>query len=259
MTIQPTGDEPIRVFWQPGCSACVKTKEFLTGLGVAYESVNVLEDTEGMADLARLGARSLPVVSRGSRFVFAQSLDEVAAFVGREPAAAVRLPPEELMRRWLEILAVARSLALQIPVDKLAYQPVANRDRAMLELAYHTFQIPDVFVRNANGEFEDWAHFVNLPPPDDVRTNADIVAFADKATASLEDWWQGLADRSCTWPVRTYYGVRQAWELLERQTWHSAQHTRQIQAVLAGFRLPLSKTVDPALHVGLPMPVGLWE
>jgi glutaredoxin len=80
----------IRVFWQPGCSACVKVKEFLRGLGVPFESVDVLNDAEGAADLRRLGASSLPVVSRGSKFVFGQSLDQVANFVGVKAKSAVR-------------------------------------------------------------------------------------------------------------------------------------------------------------------------
>lgn len=251
--------EPIRVFWQPGCSACVKTKEFLTSLGVPFESVNMLKDRQGAADLARLGAKSLPVVARGNEFVFAQSLDQVAAFVGKKNVGAERLPPAELVRRWQEILAVARSLIAEIPADRLDHQPIPNRDRSLRGLAYHTFQIPDVFVRNANGEFEDWAFHVNLPAPDDVRTNADILRFADEATATLAGWWDGVADRNLLWTVRTYYGERPAAELLERQTWHSAQHTRQLQAVLEGFGVPLSRTVDPQLYVGLPMPVGLWE
>jgi glutaredoxin len=251
--------EPIRVFWQPGCSACVKTKEFLTGLGVPFESVNVIEDSDGLADLARLGARSLPVVARGDRFVFAQSLDQVAEFVGKKNGPGARLPPAELMRRWTAILSVARSLVADLPADRLDHRPIPNRDRTMLGLAYHTFQIPDVFVRNAEGEFADWAHYVNLPPPDDVRGAGDVLRFADAATASLERWWDGLADRKLLWTVKTYYGDRPAWELLERQTWHSAQHTRQIQAVLEGFGLRLAHSVDPALYDGLPMPVGLWE
>jgi glutaredoxin len=250
---------PFRVFWQPGCSACVKTKEFLTGLDVPFESVNVISDPKGMEDLLRLGARSLPVVSRGDKFIFAQSLDQVAEFVGKKNSGAIRLPPDELIRRWREVLATARTLIATLPPEKLDHEPIPTRRRSMRELAYHTFQVPDVFVRNVNGEFEDWAYYVNLPVPDDVRTNADILAFAGTATASLEGWWRDLADKGCRFGVATYYGVRPAWELLERQTWHSAQHTRQIQAVLEGFGLPLAKKVDPELYVGLPMPVGLWE
>lgn len=251
--------DPIRVFWVPGCSACVKTKEYLTSIGVPFESVNLLNNEQGAADLAALGARSLPVVSRGKEFTFAQSIDQVATFLGRKNTAADRLPPEELVRRWKEFLAIAKSMIAQIPADRLDHNPIPNRNRDMRELSYHIFQIPDVFVRNVAGEFEDWAHFVNLPVPDDVRSSDDIIGFADYAAGKLGDWWDQLADRSCAWQVDTYYGRRPGWELLERQTWHSAQHTRQLQAVLEGFNVPLKRSVPKELYDGLPMPVALWE
>lgn len=251
--------DTIRVFWQPGCSACIKTKEFLTGLGVPFEAVNVASDPKGMDDLLAFGARSLPVVSRGDKFIFAQSLDQVAEFVGKKNDSSNRLPPDELVRRWKEILAVARYFVTALPPDKLDYEPIPTRRRSMRELTYHIFQVPDVFVRNVHGEFEDWAHYVNLPVPADVTTNADIFDFAETASRSLDDWWAGLEDKSCGFGVATYHGVRPAWELLERQTWHSAQHTRQTQAVLEGFGVPLTRVVDPKLYIGLPLPNGLWE
>ena len=34
----------LKVYWQPGCSSCLKTKEFLLDNGVPFESINVLED-----------------------------------------------------------------------------------------------------------------------------------------------------------------------------------------------------------------------
>lgn len=38
---------PIKVFWQPGCSSCLRTKEFLQKNGVVFESVNVAADPSG--------------------------------------------------------------------------------------------------------------------------------------------------------------------------------------------------------------------
>ena len=251
--------QSIRVFWQPGCSACVKVKEFLTGLGVPFESVDVLNDAKGAADLQRLGARSLPVVSRGSEFVFGQSLDQVASFVGVKAKSAERLPPVELVARWFDVLAIEKLLVAEIPVDKLGHRSIPNRDRTLRDLAYHTYQVPDVFVRNVGGEFEDWAHYVNLPTPPEIKTSADIIAFGDQAAADLSKWWEGVDDRKLLWTVKTHYGERPAWELLERQTWHSAQHMRQLQAVLEEFGFPLSRKASAALYAGLPLPAGLWE
>ena len=57
--------QPLKVYWRPGCSSCVRIKEFLTGLGVQYESINVSATPQAMEDLLALGVRTVPVVARG--------------------------------------------------------------------------------------------------------------------------------------------------------------------------------------------------
>ena len=32
--------ENLRVYWRQGCSSCVKVKEYLTGIGVEFESID---------------------------------------------------------------------------------------------------------------------------------------------------------------------------------------------------------------------------
>lgn len=51
-------------------------------------------------------SRTIPVVVRGKDYVFAQSLDDVAKFVGVGHSAE-RLPPSELVDRWMTILDIA--------------------------------------------------------------------------------------------------------------------------------------------------------
>ena len=41
----------VKVYWQPGCSSCLKTKEFLETNNVKFESINILEDPRGFKDL----------------------------------------------------------------------------------------------------------------------------------------------------------------------------------------------------------------
>src|SRR6516165_5728004 len=55
----------IKAYWQPGCTSCLRMKEFLTKHGVHFVSINVLEDNAGFAELATLGIRSVPIVRRG--------------------------------------------------------------------------------------------------------------------------------------------------------------------------------------------------
>src|SRR5690606_39888204 len=42
----------IRAFWQPGCTSCLRMKEFLQRHGVPFTSVNVLEEKGAMEELA---------------------------------------------------------------------------------------------------------------------------------------------------------------------------------------------------------------
>src|SRR5918912_3329685 len=110
--------DALRVYWRPGCSSCVKVKEFLTNLGVDYESINVSARPEAMAELAELGVRTVPVVARGSEYVFAQELADVSAFVGRK-VDFQRLPPAALYDKWQKVLAAAQRHVMQIPSQRL--------------------------------------------------------------------------------------------------------------------------------------------
>jgi hypothetical protein len=59
--------------------------------------------------------------------------------------------------------------------------------------------------------------------------------------------------------LKMFYGEHPLHQFLERSTWHSAQHTRQLIALLSeqGIELPMRLTDKD--YEGLPMPKGLWE
>ncbi|MGA0395203.1 MAG: hypothetical protein ACO3MW_14215, partial [Rhodospirillales bacterium] len=52
--------------------------------GVEFESVNVQDDPGGMELLQSLGAKSVPVVSLGDKWVFTQTFDDVSKLLGLE-------------------------------------------------------------------------------------------------------------------------------------------------------------------------------
>jgi len=85
--------QALRVYWRPGCSSCVKVKEFLSQLGVDYQSINVSATPEAMDELREMGVRTVPVVARGREYVFAQALEDVSRFLGKD-VQMKRLPPE---------------------------------------------------------------------------------------------------------------------------------------------------------------------
>jgi glutaredoxin len=248
----------LKVYWRPGCSSCVKVKEFLAQQGVAFESIDVSARPEAMQDLARWGVKTVPVVSRGDDYVFAQALEDVSRFVGTKFEAS-RLPPEELMRKWLHVLRSAQRNALQIPADRMRERATPGRDRSIATLAYHVFQIPDAFLQAIGDGVQNLAAVYDTPLPPQVKTLEDIAAYGSRMEKRLQAWWEALPDKSGRQKVKTYYGERPLHELLERCTWHSAQHARQIIAVLEGLGVAPDRPLTQTDYAGLPMPKGLWE
>ena len=253
-----TQSEPLKVYWRPGCSSCVRVKEFLTKLGVDYESVNVSARPEAMNELLELGVRTVPVVSRGREYVFAQELADVSKFLGKS-VAFERLPAPVLVERWLNVLRAAQRHARQIPADKLQRRATEGRDRSIRDLACHVYQVAEAFLKLVEEGFEHLPTVYNAPPPADVKTPADIARFGGGITARVERWWAGVADKSCGGTVKTYYGVQPLHHVLERSTWHSAQHARQIQVVLEELGVRPDGPLTDKDYAGLPLPAGLWE
>jgi glutaredoxin/uncharacterized damage-inducible protein DinB len=248
----------LKVYWRPGCSSCVKVKEYLTQQGVAFESIDVAARPEAMKDLLAFGVKTVPVVARGGEFVFAQALEDVSRFIGRKFAAR-RLPPQELVDKWLTVLRAAQRHVQQLPATRLAERAVHSRDRSIRDLAYHVYQVPDAFLQAVENGLEDLTTTYNAPPPASVVSTRDIQKYGESVTARIERWWSQLPDKSCRQKVKTYYGERSLHELLERCTWHSAQHARQIASVLERLQLKPDGPLSAKDYAGLPMPQGLWE
>jgi glutaredoxin/uncharacterized damage-inducible protein DinB len=250
--------QTLRVYWRPGCSSCVRVKEFLSSLGIDYESINVSAKPEAMEELREMGVRTVPVVARGKDYVFAQELADVSRFVGQEVEFS-RLPAPVLVGKWLNILEAAQRHVMQIPPDRLHERATEGRDRSIRDLAYHVYQVPDAFLQAVEDGREDLAAVYNAPPPDAVQTTEEIRAYGAAVAERVRRWWAALPDKSSAGQVKTYYGVQPLHHLLERCTWHSAQHARQIIAVLERFGIEPDGPLTAQDYFGLPMPAGLWE
>src|SRR3982750_4063524 len=140
----------ISVYWQTGCTACLRTKEFLTRHNVPFRSRNVLEDPEAFEELRRFGLRQVPIVTRGDAWANGQVLADVARIAGIAMGAARRLPVGELHSRLTRILAGARRYAGQVPEAALT-SLLPNRSRTYADLIYHVFNIADAFVEHGEG------------------------------------------------------------------------------------------------------------
>jgi glutaredoxin len=243
------------VYWQPGCTSCLRTKEFLRGHGVAFESVNVREDPQALQKLAALGARSVPVVARGDAFAYGQDLETVARFVGIE-AGLQRLDVPVLVSRLLALLDSTALLAAQLP-EQSWHEQLPGRERTHLDLAYHVSQVVVGFLDAALGGRLAFEHFERRPP-DHVATAADVARLIRSVSQALAVWW-GANQSRLPAELDTYYGRQPLHAVLDCTTWHVAQHARQLQRLLELRGVEPRPSLAPALLAGLPLPDDVWD
>ena len=81
-----------------------------------------------MEDLQKLGAKSVPIVSRGDKFVFAQVIRDVVEFLKLDEDSSPELNPEELAKRFKGILMISVNLVGLFSNNTLTNQ-LPNRPR----------------------------------------------------------------------------------------------------------------------------------
>lgn len=220
----------------------------------------MLNDPAGKDRLARLGVRTVPVLARGEQYIFCQNLEDVAEFVGVQGSGHTPLPPAVLFAKWVNVLRAAQRYVRQIPDARLAERVIDNRDRSIRLMSHHIFRIAEAFLETAIDDVEYWVNNANVPPADGACiTGVEIAAYGDTIIHRVALWWDQLDDKSCGQKVKTFYGTPPMHQLFERSTWHSAQHTRQLIAVLERFEIEPDRRLSAEDLAGLPLPEGLWE
>ena len=202
----------------------------------------------------------MPVLSKDGQFIFCQNMEDVAEFVGLQGSGHSPLPPEALFDKWITVLRAAQRYVHQIPNPRLAERAIENRNRSIRLLSHHIFRIGEAFLETALDDVEYRTNNANVPPADgSCLTGVEIAAYGDGIIERIENWWTQLEDKSCRQKVRTFYGTPPMHQLLERSTWHSAQHARQMIAVLERLGIEPDNRLTAEDLAGLPLPEGIWE
>jgi glutaredoxin len=246
----------VKVFWQPGCSSCLRTKEFLTKQGIEFESINVHNNPAGMAELAALGARSVPVVALGGRYTLCQSFNDVIKFLDLKTKLMDPLPPEQLVVKLDLVLGSAARYVRQFNEQQLR-EVFRNRDRTPGGTAFHVFRVAEMGLEAAQGIELKFEGFNDLPPAH--WTANDIAEWGLQVRDRIEAWWKTETDRELQYKVPTYYGKRTMHDVLERTAWHAAQHTRQVMLMLESYGTAPDRPLTADDFAGLPVPEEVWD
>lgn len=211
-----------------------------------------------MAALRALGARGLPVVARDGRFVYAQVISDVIKFLGLNESGGPALAPAALAAREDVVLSTAARLVRQIP-DSALGNVLPNRPRSWRVLAHHVFQIPVAFLEMEEKGTRLEQEVMNAGPPQDMLTAASIAAFGESVRQRFSGWWAGRAGADFEQRVDTYFGGTTRHEMLERTVWHSAQHVRQLAALLESLGVAPDRPLGAAEIRDLPLTDKIWD
>ena len=164
----------------------------------------------------------------------------------RDPLAV-----EDLIERLRHVLSTATRLIRQIPAENLNCK-LPNRNRTVLALANHIVEIAAGYLLVENGHPFD-AEVAGAIPGRELDPG-------DLATRSTSVRGRLAALRPApTREVETLHGMSDRHRVLERCTWHAAQHARQLAFMLERLGVEPDRPLRPTDLEGLPLPAAVWD
>jgi glutaredoxin len=267
----------IHLYWATGCTSCLRVKEFLERNDVQFVSHNVVEtgdDTAEPADQSQIGVKGanqdiidemvdlglpdhVPVVRVGDEWADGKDIEKVAELVGVEHESEL-LPVEELYNRLDVMLSITQDFLERLPEEELTTD-IPNRPRSYGELVQHIFSLPDVFIMHEAGVPMDGVP--RMEHSWDPHSKVALSTYGHSVRDRLADWFEassGTTDWSATADV--FWGQPTKHQFFERTTWHTGQHTRQLEWILENeLGMDVDDAIDPDLWEGLPMPQKVWN
>ena len=220
--------------------------------------MNIAFSREARERLTNHGLDSVPAVCLGDECVPGGDLQAIASLLRLDYTPPVMLTPSQLFERFMFVLDAAGRYFRQSPFEGLAVKS-PDRDRSFRELAMHITLIPAAFVTAYDtNEFPNTLFREENVDP--ALTGDDLAALLERSQTTLRDWWttsghEDPFDRV----LETYWGAHTLHEAFERETWHSAQHTRQVIMFLEMLNVVPDRPLTAGDLAGLPMPEGVWD
>jgi hypothetical protein len=153
------------------------------------------------------------------------------------------------------VLAATQRAIRQVPREHLGMK-YPGRDRTVRQLAFHVFRVAASFADTREQGHLDGAWFEENAPGEMADGEA-VASYGETVRQRLRAYF--TRPGWCDGQVSTYYGPQSAPEFMERTTWHTAQHLRQIYWFLDEMRVAKDAPLTDADLEGLPFPKEVWS
>ncbi|MCU1415191.1 MAG: glutaredoxin-like protein NrdH, required for reduction of Ribonucleotide reductase class Ib [Microbacteriaceae bacterium] len=248
-------NDVIEAYWMPGCSSCLRMKEFIDKSGREFVAINTDQDQAARARLTEHGM-VLPTIHVGDRWASGVDLAVVADLIGVDWTPPNIMPREELVERYRTNLQIGKGLILELTDEMLEFE-LPGRNRQMLAVADQVAVVIRAFLHQY---YEDESTNKYYFKPDFVMTKQQVLDRLEVTHQRFETWWaEDGFDDPLDRVTHTYWGYPTLLEVLERETWHSTHHIRQLQYVLEQFGVTPAAPLTDAHKAGLPLPEGIHD
>ena len=218
--------------------------------------MNVEGSPANQAEMEALGVDRPPAVAVAGKVVHGWQPRAYAGLVGAPWDGSDMLEPDDLRRRLDQVLELTQQAVRGLAPGPLQVK-YPGRDRTAGNLAYHVFRLSAAFLDcMEQGQFKsEW--FMETAPEGMAGGDA-LAAHGDAVRHRLASWFATAPWEIYGEAAHTYYGECTVHELLERTTWHAAQHMRQIYHLLDEHKSLATPLPDPVVYDGLPIPEEMW-
>ena len=194
----------------------------------------------------------MPIVAVGDQAVHGVDLRQVASLVGLDYDSKPTLSPTELRTRQSTFLSILERAIDFIP-DFAQEMKIPGRDRTVWNLVEHMCEIAAVYQRVAAGvsKFDALAADAEVTGKSThTQLHSNIKGLSAKLSVETHDY-----ERS----IETYFGYASLHYVLERSTWHIAQHLRQLASLMREIDTSIMPEIEAELLDGLPIPIEVWD
>lgn len=208
-----------------------------------------------LEELRRFGV-PVPALAIGDRVAHGWNPEAYARLLDLPYEPPHRLPPGDLARRLDQVLEATHALVQRFDRAQMDHRP-PERDRTVRDLAFHVFRLSLACIDGMDKGFmpHEW---LGETAPADLVDGPAVARYGALARGRLQGWFAGAGGDEYARVVDVYYGPQTGHELLERTTWHAAQHLRQLHDLAGRLGVTPKGGVPPELLADLPLPAAVW-
>ena len=194
----------------------------------------------------------MPVVALGGQGVQAVDLRPVAHLLNIPYDAEPQLSPSALKHRLVALLRWLDDFAQSCPND-LHNLKIEGRERSLWDIVEHVVEISRIYEAVAANQREFDASAA------DANSTTHYTVFL--VSGEINRLIDQIEQEQCNYDkeLDTYFGNATLHWVLERTTWHTAQHLRQLEDMVLHSGTVTITSLDKSLLTELPLPTSVWD